>query len=168
MYRNGEGPRCRPGGGRGSVVVLVLMLMPVLLLLSGLVLDMGTLFMARRSVYAAADMGALAGAEDLDLEQLAAGVRYLQPGPARRDAALWVRQNLEAAFGDRASLAVVKVRVYNASSDHPLYDAVSGRRLTDPTVCVVVEMPVEFRFLAPVIDRTTVRVHSDASVLRKK
>lgn len=156
-------------GERGSIAVVVILFLPIAALIVGLVLDVGYLFVARYQAGVAADLGALAGAQDVDLERLATGERWLVEEQARRDANDWTRANLRASLPHgQGEEATVQVRVYNATAKHPLVNEVSGRILTDPTVVVSVEVPVRLHFVAFLARRVLVRVSADASVVPKE
>ena len=61
----------------GSILVMFTLFLPVLILCVGLVTDLGLIFLARNIAYHAADLGALAGAQDLDLTRLSRGEVHL-------------------------------------------------------------------------------------------
>jgi hypothetical protein len=113
---------------------------------------------------AAADMGALAGVQDLDYRALAEGEVLIVPEKARADAEAWVRANLEdLTLIEPGSLEVV-VTVINLSGERAPSCPVTGRRVRHPTVCVLVQALVRLPFtvsLGPV----RVSVHADAAVV---
>lgn len=154
-------------GQRGGVATLVVLFLPCLLAGAALVIDGGVLLVSRAQVAAAADMGALAGVQDLDFERLAEGTVYILPGQAIADAEAWVAANLEGlAFIERDSL-VLTVTVCNPETGEGgggLRCPVTGRALSSPTVCVVVRAAVRLPFLPRAVP-VTVRVHADASVV---
>lgn len=156
-------------GERGASALLAVLFLPALLLVVGLVTDAGLLFLSRHLAYHAAELGALAGAQDVDLEALADGRLLLLEPQAAETAAEYVRRNLTAAFPRRAAadLSEIAVRVYNASGDAPLVHAETGRRLVDPTVSVHLQIAVPLYFLRPLARDVTVRVRADASVRTK-
>lgn len=61
------------GGENGGVLALVALFLPVAVLVVGIVVDLGLVYMARKAVQSACDLGALAGAQELDLDELANG-----------------------------------------------------------------------------------------------
>jgi len=148
---------------RGAAAVLVALFLPCLVLAVALAVDVGALLLARAELQAAADMGALAGVQDLDWDLLAEGVLFIRPEDARADAETWVRANLNGSpFLESASLAVV-VTVINPAEE-PAACPVTGRKVTRPTVCVLVRAGVRLPFL-PRADPLTVNVHADAAVV---
>lgn len=155
---------------QGAVLVLVVLLLPLLVLAAGLVADLGMLFYARHLAYAAADLGALAGVQDVDLDRLAGGERWIKEGPARRDAEEWTRKNLEANFPGKGAgrRAMVKVEVYNPAPGRHSRDGFTGRMIGDPTVCVVVHLPLRLQFLSVLVPEVELTVHADASVVEKR
>lgn len=165
---SGEGGRGRPRPGqRGAVLALVIVFLPCLAAGVALVVDAGTLFVARSDLQAAADMGALAGVQDLDYDLLAGGDVVIKEADALRDAGAWVTANLTGrVFIDPASLRVV-VAVRNTGAGvwgSVVTCPVTGRVLEYPTVCVSVTADVRlpfFSWFGPV----TVSVHADASVV---
>jgi len=154
----------------GAILILVVLLLPLLVVVAGLVADMGILLYVRHLAYAAADLGALAGAQNVDLERLAGGERWIEEGPARRDAEAWARNNLEVNFPGRGveSRAEVRVEVYNPIPAHYPGDRYTGRVLRDPTVCVLINLPVRLRFLSMLVPEVNLTVHADASVVERK
>ncbi len=58
----------RGGGEEGSAIVLILGLIVVCFLALGVVVDVSTVYLARRSLQAQADAAALAGAQAIDLD----------------------------------------------------------------------------------------------------
>lgn len=144
----------------------VVLFLPVLLLVAGLVTDVGVLFVSRHLSYHAAELGALAGAQDVDLDALARGEVTLVEARARADAEDYTRRNLAASFPhlDQAQALFVSAAVYNASVSAPLRHRQTGRLLTDPTVSIAVRLSLPLYFLAPLRREATVQVHADASV----
>lgn len=160
-------PRLR--GQEGASTVAVVIFLPVLLLVTGLVTDVGLLFVSRHLAYQAAELGALAGAQDVDLEQLAAGQVVLVESAARADAVDFARRNVAVSFPrlDLARSLQVQATVYNASRTVPVRHRLTGRILTDPTVSVDISLNVPLHFLASLHREATVRVRADASVRTK-
>ncbi|MGE5559810.1 MAG: pilus assembly protein TadG-related protein [Chloroflexota bacterium] len=168
---NGGANRSRAIGGSadtGSIAVLLILSLPVLLLLAGLVIDAGTLFFANSLAYTAADMASLAAVQDLDLESLAEGKRYILPEPAARDAEAWLATNILRNWpGLKVEDITAAVTVYNHEEGAPGRHSVSGRTLTNPTVCVEVSFPVRLRFVSAIVGTVRARAHADASVVPK-
>lgn len=159
----------RPSGQEGASLVAVVIFLPVLLLVAGLVTDVGLLFVSRHLAYHAAELGALAGAQDVDLDQLAVGKVVLVEATARADAADFARRNLAASFPrlDLARSLRVEATVYNASSLVPVRHRLTGRILTDPTVSVDITLNVPLYFLVSLRREAAVHVLADASVRTK-
>lgn len=154
---------------RGAVLPLVVLLAPALLALLALVADLGHLLAAQAVATAAADLGALAGVQELDLNRLVAGERHLLPASAaahaRRVAALNLARNLPRS-PSRAP-ARVEVAVVNASPAAPGRHPFTGRPLPDPVVAVRVTAAVPLRF-APGVRPPRLTATATASVLPRR
>lgn len=149
-------------GEGGQVAVLLVALLPLALFLLGLVADIGLALWAREELRQAADLGALAGAQDLDLARLAQGERVLRPDAARADADRYARVNL-AGRGYRSLR--VEVAVLNATREAPRREPWTGREVRDPTVAVHIEAEIPTVFLRAIVPALAVRATADASVL---
>ena len=149
-------------GGRGAAGVLVVLFIPVLLAALTAILSLGHIKHLRQVAYQAADLGALAGVQCLDLDELAAGRLQLLPAEAAAQAADYARANLAGACVSPVDVAV-DVSVLNPAGDS-LTDPVTGRVHLYPTVCVTVSFPSSFRF-GPVRWTQVIRAHADASVV---
>ena len=57
----------------GGVLALVALFLPIAILCAGMVEDLGAVFVARKAVQAACDLGSLAGVLELDWDRLAEG-----------------------------------------------------------------------------------------------
>jgi len=160
-------PLRRRLGQRGVAATVVVLFLPSLLAGLALVVDAGVLLVCRAQLAAAADMGALAGAQDLDYELLAAGKVVIRSEQAVGDAEAYVRENLRGRPFIEADSVRVTVTVVNpAAADGSRQPAcpVTGRALEAPTVCVVVRATVRLPLL-PGKAAVTVRVHADAGVV---
>lgn len=143
-------------------------MLPVLLLLAGFVIDIGMLFCANSLAYSAADMASLAAVQDLDLEQLADGTRYIIPDQARADAEAFLAENILSNWsGLRPTDITAAISVYNPSGSATQHHAANGRHIHDPTVCVQVSFPVKLRFISSLFGQVRARAHADASVVPK-
>ncbi|HHY39472.1 MAG TPA: hypothetical protein GX507_11210 [Clostridia bacterium] len=108
----------------GSVGPLVILLLPALVFVISLVVDVGLLFVCKNLGATAVDIAALAAAQEIDLDRLAVGERYIKPQEAETTARTWIGDNLTTLVrlagcsfpGDVA----VSVVVYNATRDAPL------------------------------------------------
>ena len=151
-------------GEKGAVATLVLLFLPCLLAAAALVIDVGALLLARAQLAAAADMGALAGVQDLDYELLARGQIVILESEAVADAVSWVRANLAGrAFLVEEAISV-RVSVRNMPRGGGATCPVTGRTLLQPTVCVLIQAVVRPPFL-PASGWVTMSVHADASVV---
>ncbi len=61
-------------GQRGGVIAMIVLFLPVAVLSIGMVADLGLLFVSRKLVQSACDLGALAGCQELDWDLLAQGL----------------------------------------------------------------------------------------------
>lgn len=148
-------------------MALVILAMPALVLSAGFVLDYGLLFLIRQELQAVADMAALAGVQEVDLEALSRGERRFLPAAPRARAAECARLNLAAL--DRPWLVAerteVETTVYEPEPEDPLFHHGDRRLLTDPTLCVVIRARVKPPFLSIWHRELEIEVHADASVL---
>jgi uncharacterized membrane protein len=159
--------RCR----RGGVAALVVVSLPVLLIVLALVVDAGTIFWARASLAAAADLAALAALQELDFEALARGQPRLVEAAAAAVARAWSLENVAARLGTRSAERLeVRVTVYNGSTDQPLPHATSGRVLTVPTVCVHLRLPVRLPVAGLIMPglSAVAQAHADAAVVPRR
>jgi len=161
----------RRGYGRrtcesGAVLVLVVAFLPVLVATMALVVETGRLFVAARRVQAACDLGALAGAQEVDLDRLAQGERYLDEERARIEAERITRENLRELGGVAAETGRVHVYVINVAGG-PTAHPRTGRLIRDPTVSVWVEVVVPV-YLVWWTSEVHLSAHADASVVEKR
>ncbi|HHV78971.1 MAG TPA: hypothetical protein GXX40_05085 [Firmicutes bacterium] len=154
----------------GAAAVATVIFLPVALLLASLVLDVGRLLLAKRNLSLAADMGALAGAQELDLGALWYGKRVLLESAARSTARETVEANIQANLPGWQGLAsaCIVATVYNAEKGCELVHPGTRRILQDPTVCITVKMPIRLSVVPGPPGGITVSTHADASVLGKK
>lgn len=134
-----------------------MLFMPVLLVVLALLAGLGHAMHVRQIAAIAADMGALAGVQCLDLAQLASGHLVLAPEGARAAAQEYVAKNLPGAT------PVVEVTILNPATGSGL-DPLTGRVHAYATVCVVVRVWAHFR-LGPVSWQQEIVAHADASVV---
>jgi uncharacterized membrane protein len=152
-------------GQSGAVLVLVVAFLPVLVAAMALVVETGRLFVLARWAQAAADLGALAGAQEVDLEQLADGERYLDEERARLAADRITTDNLRDLGGVVGS-SRVQVYVINVA-EGPTIHPRTGRFIRDPTVSVWVEVSVPVH-LVWWTHQVRLAAHADASVVEKR
>lgn len=124
----------------GSVGPLVVLMLPVLVLVMSLVVDVGLLFVCKNLSATAVDMAALAAAQEVDLDRLARGERYINPQAAENTARTWIKDNLDAALIGLAGSpsdgeVYVDVTVYNASKNAPLmHEPLASERRSSPVL----------------------------------
>lgn len=152
---------------KGQVLPLVVLFLPLTVLLLGLVVDLGLLFSTRLTMLAAADLGALAGVQEVNLERLAKGQLWLEEETASAEATKVTLDNLNQnpVLGP---VGEIKVKTINADTKNPLPHPVTGRLLTDPTVTVQVKVFFRPPFLSQVFPEIPIQVHADASLLERK
>lgn len=119
---------------RGGVLALVALFLPVAIITAGMVADLGMMFVARKVVQSACDLGALAGVIELDWDRLAEGEVCLREEDAEDMAEIVVRQNLDSA------LCLVEVRSLVSRVRNP-------PEVRDPVVQVEVQYTVPVHYL---------------------
>ena len=151
----------------GAAVTWLVLWLPVLILLLGIVADVGRLYTLRSVAQTAADMGALAGVQELDLEALAEGTLWVNVDEAQREArnlALEVAQkNLDRSV---QSVKVESIAI-NATPLVPATHPWTGRRLETATVSVTVDAVARTYFLSMLMPRVNLGARGDASVLER-
>jgi hypothetical protein len=155
------------------VAAVVVLFLPVLLAGMALVIDCGALLAARAQMVAAADMGALAGVQDLDFDLLACGRIFIREAAAIAAAEAWVTGNLSGrAFIEPGTVRVV-VTVLNTDGTGSdgrgdarrlLVCPVTGRAFSEASVCVFVQARARLPFIPSRLG-PVVRVHADAAVM---
>lgn len=163
MRRSGqvaESPSAILSGARGAAGTLVIAFLPVLLAAMAALAGLGHANFWRQRAHQAADLGALAGVQSLDFDQLAQGVVYLLVEQAMSVAEETARANLTGGSPDAVT---VNVTVLN-TADGPATDPVTGRIHEHPTVCVQLTVTVQFR-LGPVVWTQAMTAHADAAVV---
>ncbi|MCL6449676.1 MAG: hypothetical protein K6T75_00050 [Acetobacteraceae bacterium] len=155
----------------GAAALLLVVALPVLAAALGLVADGGVMLLCRLRAQGAADLAALAAAQDVDLERLARGERFIVEEQARRDARDWALGNLEPLAelmgGPPQQLAEIEVEVINPPPGGSVRHPRTGRLVSDPTVWVAVSFPVRLPLgLAALQGRAWAQ--ADASVVEKK
>jgi len=157
------------GGEGGAALVLTMLMLPVLLLLLSGLIAIAQLFTVRAHLHAVADMAALAAVQELDLERLADGEVILDEAAARARALEAVQSNVVPG-GGAVLISSIEVSVYNPTGRKRPVDKISGEKLRWPTVCVSIEAAARVSWLlaVPGLPKTvTIRVHTDAAVVRK-
>lgn len=152
---------------RGGVLPLFALFLPLVLLLLGLAADAGILLAARGTAHAIADVAALAGVQELDLDRLARGERYILPVPAVLQARTVALRNL-AENGLLSGTTRVEAEVINASTRTPRRHPWTGRLLTDPTLAVAIQVDLPLHFPSTALHRAPVAARADASVLPRR
>ncbi len=111
-------------GQKGGVLALVVLFLPIAVISTGMVVDLGIMFCARKAVQAACDLGALAGVQNLDWDSLAAGIVLVDQQQSEAAAVQVALNNLEGSGG-----LFSHIDVWASASNPPLR--------TEP--CVTVE-----------------------------
>ncbi len=153
---------------RGAAAALVICMLPVLVITMAFAVDLGLLVWYRFTLMDVADLSALAGVQELDLEALADGEPRLLSGEATAAAVDYARANVQARLGATALNALeMHVQIYNGSEDSPLIHAHCGRELIHPTVCLQLSLPVPFVLVGHLSGREDIRVtaHADAAAV---
>lgn len=159
-----------PCGVRGSVSVLMVMILPAMLIATALAIDIGMVAWARAAAQAAADLAALAAVQEIDLDLLAQGKRRLIEDIAVDRAHAVVRDNIARsgpALGPASQVAIT-VLVLNPGEDGAVTHPRDGKRLSDPTVCVTVETRTWLPLLSAMGHGLVVGAHADASVVERR
>ncbi len=162
--------RCSPFTcEKGAVAAITVLALPVMILAAGLVIDAANVVWARAAAQSAADLAALAAVQELDLDRLARGERWLTEHLAVARAREVAVDNLSRA-GEAlgAGNAGIRVRVYNVRQGETVVHQDDGRPLGDPTVCVTLELRARLPFLSAVNAPVVIRAHADASVVERK
>lgn len=142
---------------KGGVLALVALFLPVAVIVVGMVIDLGLIYTARKAVQAACDLGALAGAQVLDLDELALGNVLISDVRAQF-------VSLTTAYANMASLehwlkdVCFEVTVYNIPDKD------------EPSVMIDAFFKVNARFLSflPVFsDGVPFRLFAVASVVER-
>ncbi|MBX5464995.1 MAG: pilus assembly protein [Clostridia bacterium] len=161
--QNGRCGRAGRARQRGAVSAWFVLALPALLLLLALVADVGRFFVLRALAQNAADLGALAGVQELDLARLAEGERWLLTSQAEAAAYAVADANARAALPGEPY--VIETLAVNAAAGAPRRHPWSGRWLADPTVSVRVTLNARSFFLGG--RRLPLRVQGDASVMER-
>jgi len=151
-------------------LVAVVVALPVWVLMLGTMADVGLLFLVRTRLQAAVDMAALAAVQDVDLDRLASGERYIRPDAAARDGRRWARMNVDVGLQGivEQDSFEVDVQVLNASPEEPLAHPVTRRVLVDPTVIVTARARMRLPFLGLVRGPVQVSARADAAVKERE
>jgi uncharacterized membrane protein len=87
-------------------MVLVVLFLPIAILTTGLVVDLGIAACAKKAVQAACDLGALAGAQALDWDSLSEGIVLIDPTSAQAIATQIAVQNMQACMALLSEITV--------------------------------------------------------------
>ncbi len=96
---------------KGGVLALVALFLPIALISTGVVVDLGIVFCSRKAVQAACDLGALAGVQALDWDRLAEGIAVIDETLGEATAIEVATENLasyRALFSEVTIWATVK------------------------------------------------------------
>ncbi|MBT9258408.1 MAG: hypothetical protein KM310_01425 [Clostridiales bacterium] len=145
------------------MAILWVMALPLLVLLFALLVDGGFLLWQREVLRQAADLAALAGAMEVDLEALAGGRRAIVPLKAREQVEAYVAYNT-AALPSGVEVLGVEVLVVNGSPEEPAYHPWWKVTVEDPIVSLRLEARVTPFLLGRMVGPVSLRVEADASV----
>jgi len=151
------------------VSAITALALPAMILAAGLVTDAGMVIWVKACAQSAADLAALAAVQEIDLDKLALGERWLVEPIALERAVSVARDNL-ARGGEAldADNAVVRVLVFNMKEGETVFHPGDRRPLRDPTVCVTIEVKARLPFLSPIKVLGAVFAHADASVVERR
>jgi Flp pilus assembly protein TadG len=158
ISRPARGARCE----RGAVIAWFALTVPLVMVILAFVCDVAWLSYARGTVQTAADLGALAGLQEIDFDRLAAGKVWIDEECAVREALSYLTANLgKGLTPSQITSSVKSVDVYNTGS----LDQHGRSRLTHPTVCVTAQVGVRL----PVTGMPyVIQVHADASIMPRR
>ncbi len=138
-------------------MALVALFLPIAVLSIGMVVDLGAVFFARKAVQAACDLGALAGALELDWDRLARGEVAIRDADGRAVATDVTLMNLQNVTGFVKVLSV-SVSVQNPPSRvEPVLTVDARFRVRTPFLSSVPQLQAGFEG----------RAFSQASVVRR-
>ncbi|MDP2857596.1 MAG: pilus assembly protein [Bacillota bacterium] len=147
---------------RGAVIAWFALAVPLVMMIIAFVCDVAWLSYARGTIQTAADLGALAGLQEIDFDRLAAGEVWIDEKRAAGEALSYLAANLGRGLTPGQTMSSTKsVDVYNTGNL-----ARHGRsRLSHPTVCVTAQVGVRL----PVTGVSyVIRVHADASIMPRR
>jgi len=124
----------------GTAAVLVALFLPVLMGCFLLLTELGWQLVVHGNLRAAADLAALAAAQCVALEDLAAGQIRLIPEAVHAEAVRFLHENARCNpfLADDWSQYRIRVSVLNASVASPERDPWTGETVDAPTVCLFV------------------------------
>lgn len=159
-----------PWGERGAALALTVLFLPVWLALATLAIDVAYIMWVHAGMRAAADLGALAAAQNIDLDALAVGDPEISPSDAQRDARQWILDNLHSqrSTAPWADGADIRVWVLNGKPGAALSHPLTGRIITDPTVAVEVSLTAQVFLVPRKLGTIPLQVRADASVMGRK
>jgi len=145
----------RRSAKRGIAAAWVIVCLPVFLWLLILVVEVGWVSICRGHLQSAADLGALAGAQELDYTLLADGICRLDVASASQIAAQYTQENLSRSLHhDHLVACTIAVRVQNPGDGYGAGEY--------PKIRVEVTLPVKLP-----LSRTgrTMSAYGEASIL---
>lgn len=143
-------------GRSGGVILMVALFMPIAMLSIGMVSDVALVFVARKSVQDACDLGTLAGCQELDWDLLADGVVAVREQAGSASAISIAKSNLEDSM--------------NLIKDLHLRAHVVNHFDGEPTVLLDASFTVNtffLRFLPRYRNGVSIRVFSESSVVER-
>jgi len=146
----------RPTHRAGTIVLMVALFMPIAMLSVGMVSDIGLVFIARKAVQDACDLGTLAGCQELDWDLLAEGIVAIKRQAGSATAIDIAKANLENSMGFLKDLRL-KAQVTNE---------VGG----EPKIALEANFTVDtifLRWLPRYRNGISIRVYSESSVVER-
>lgn len=150
---------------RGSAVLLVVLLLPLLLLALAGAIDLGALRVTASRARAAADLAAVVAVNDQDDQALRERGALRLSSDAVSVARAYLASNL-ASLGSRLAddAGTVAARADVVAFPEGGVDPLDGRRYDHPTVRIRVELPLRAGALRPLVGATLrVRAHVAAA-----
>lgn len=149
-------------------MILTLLILPLLLAAVLATMDLALYYQKAGHHHAIADLAALSGVQELDLDELGEGRRIFKPS-AQSEARKMAQQNLhemkERLGQERVDVYVLQTEGRSGTVRHPA----TGRRVQDPTVSVRIQARYQPKWLLRVIVRSLpIDVVADASVFPRR
>lgn len=153
----------------GSATTTLVLCIPVFMLLMALVFDFGVILIVRSAMRTAADLGTLAGVQDVDLDALYQGNLTILEPQAAIDTIECAKWNLDLNAFAPSTKESMKIFVDILNPDGgQLRDTITGRKITQPTVCMELSTIIGPWVFWSNRGNLALKVHSDASMLSKK
>ena len=147
---------------RGAALFVVVLWLPILLLVTALVVDVGALWVARVQGQAAVDLAVLAAVQSVDWEALEEGTIQLVEEEAEAAARSYLTDNARALGGARPD--EVEVWVINARPEAPKTHPLTGEELRYPVVSLRCRWPGPKSVFGSWVGATERWVEADAAL----